>query len=635
MLVASVAPGGERANARHPSRAPASSDRLVLSVTAAPWRLPVPMSAVATVAQGSGVLIAGGLDATGRSSSGVVRLDVARGRVTPAGGLVEAVHDAAGAMVGGAPVLFGGGSSASSAVVQSMAPSGDPQLLGQLPSKRSDLTAVAVGRRAFLVGGYDGSALSPDVLSTGDGTSFSTVARLPNPVRYPAVAAVGETIYAFGGESAAGGESDVIQAIDTRTGSARAVGHLPTPLAHSAAVRLGGQVYLAGGRSHGAATDSVWSYDPRSGSVSSAGRLPQAVSDAGVATVGDAAYLVGGRGDATPVDSVVVLRPQRVPGPSPGAAAARTPAPAGRPFVGRLLIADRGNNRILLVDAAKRVLWRYPAPGRPAPPGGFYFPDDAFFANHGTAILSNEEDNHTIVQIGFPDGRLQWSYGHARQPGSSSGYLNQPDDAYLLKDRRIAVADAKNCRILVIDRAHGSTSQIGTTGRCVHDPPRSLGYPNGDTPLSDGNLLVSEIFGSYVDELTLDGRLVWSVHLPIAYPSDPQQLGPDLYLVADYHRPGGIYEFTREGRIVWSYHPSSGAAMLDHPSLAERLPNGLIAVNDDYRHRVALIDPASQKIVWQYGHDDVPGTGPNALNTPDGFDLLDPANNTPTHPETG
>ena len=33
--------------------------------------------------------------------------------------------------------------------------------------------------------------------------------------------------------------------------------------------------------------------------------------------------------------------------------------------------------------------------------------------------------------------------------------------------------------------------------------------------------------------------------------------------------------------------------MLDHPSLAERLPNGLIGVNDDYRHRVLLIDPVT------------------------------------------
>jgi hypothetical protein len=165
--------------------------------------------------------------------------------------------------------------------------------------------------------------------------------------------------------------------------------------------------------------------------------------------------------------------------------------------------------------------------------------------------------------------------------------------------------------------------------------PSDVAYPNGDTPLNDGNLLVSEINGSYVDEVTTAGQVVWTVKLPIAYPSDPQQIGPDLYLVADYSRPGGLYEFTREGQIVWSYQFSSGEQMLDHPSLAELLPSGLVGVNDDYRHRVVFIDPASKQIVWQYGQTDIAGTGPGQLNTPDGFDLLAPDGSTPTHPQTG
>jgi hypothetical protein len=75
--------------------------------------------------------------------------------------------------------------------------------------------------------------------------------------------------------------------------------------------------------------------------------------------------------------------------------------------------------------------------------------------------------------------------------------------------------------------------------------------------------------------------------------------------------------------------------MLDHPSLAEQLPNGLIAANDDYRDRVVLIDPKTKRIVWQYGRTDHPGTGHNRLNTPDGLDFLDSSGNTPTHPYTG
>lgn len=125
------------------------------------------------------------------------------------------------------------------------------------------------------------------------------------------------------------------------------------------------------------------------------------------------------------------------------------------------------------------------------------------------------------------------------------------------------------------------------------------------------------------------------MQLPIAYPSDPQPLGPDRYLVADYASPGGIYEFNRAGKILWSYHPPSGPGMLNHPSLAEPLPGGLIAANDDFRDRVVIIDPQTKKVVWQYGHTDSPGRGPDYLHIPDGFDLLAPNGTTPTHPFTG
>jgi outer membrane protein assembly factor BamB len=300
-----------------------------------------------------------------------------------------------------------------------------------------------------------------------------------------------------------------------------------------------------------------------------------------------------------------------------------------------MLIADRGNDRLLFVNAAKQILWTYPSRSAPAPPTGFYFPDDAFFIHHGTGIISNQEGNDTVVEIAFPSGTPLWSYGVPRVAKAAPGYLHEPDDAYLLRDGDVVVADANNCRVVIISPSGRQIGQIGQPGSCVHAPPKSLGYPNGDTPLQDGNLLISEVNGSWISEYTLTGKLVWTVHLPLTYPSDPQQIGPDRYLVADYAKPGGIFEFNRQGRILWAYDPKSGTAALNHPSLAEQLPGGFIAANDDYRDRVVIIDPRTNRIVWQYGHTDRRGTRPGYLYIPDGFDLLAPDGSTPTHPYTG
>ena len=296
-----------------------------------------------------------------------------------------------------------------------------------------------------------------------------------------------------------------------------------------------------------------------------------------------------------------------------------TLAPPG-PIPGYLLIADRGNNRMLLVDSAGRVFWRYPGSSPTAMP--FRFDDDTFFGPSFDRIISNQEDQHTIQIVSFPGGRVLWRYGHPNQRGSAPGYLNTPDDAYLLPSGLVSVADAYNCRVLFIDKAHRIVRHYGTAGDCRHDPPTALGAINGATPLADGGVLVSEINGSWVDDIGPTGKLRWTVQAPVSYPSDPQLLAPGRILLADYAHPGHALIMTRSGRVVWRYGPSSGPGELDHPSLALRIAPGLVAINDDYRDRVVVVDIHTNRIVWQYGRTDQPGRAAGLLNTPDGLALL-------------
>ena len=630
------------------------------------WPLGAPLSRETVEANGQGLTVLGGITAAQASIGTVSTIAPSTGTISPAGALADPVHDAGSAVLGHTTFVFGGGSPNTFATVQSIAsPSipptagGSGSVVGRLPQPRSDLSVVTTpsttggrsSRTAYIVGGYDGTNYLPGVLATTDGSHFTSVASLRVPVRYAAAVAVGGLIYTFGGETASSGSSTTatsdIQMIDPGTGSDSIVGHLPQALYGASAFLIDGTVYIAGGQSPGGGPTltQITAFVPSTRHLLHAGLLPQAVAFAGSTTVGSGraaiGYLVGGEvttqsgNDQAGVASgtlstVISLRPSRYGGPAGTLA-------SGAPYAGTLLIADRGNDRLVALDTARNTIWQYPSATMPPPPGGFYFPDDAFFFKGGTGIISNQEDNHTIVEISYPAGRILWQYGHPGSPSSSPGYLNQPDDAYLLKSGAVTVADASNNRILFISPQGQVTGQIGN-GADVHNPPTSIAYPNGDTPLTNGNVLVSEINGSWVDEYTPAGALVWTVHMTsVNYPSDPQQLGPNLYLMTDYNPPaeGRILEFTRQGQVGWLYDARSGEAALKKPSLAERLPNGLIMVNDDYRNRVVAIDPTTDSIVWQYGLTDVSGTATGLLSIPDGFDNLLANGSTPTHPQTG
>jgi hypothetical protein len=331
---------------------------------------------------------------------------------------------------------------------------------------------------------------------------------------------------------------------------------------------------------------------------------------AAVALVGALVHRSGG-GTAAPTTTTTAK-----PKPDPNRVVTlRGPLPGG------LLIADRGNDRILLVDPARKTLWSFPTAQDRRLGRHLVFDDDTFVEPGGKALVTNEEDNHDILSIDIKTHAVTNLYGHPGVSGTGPGYLHTPDDAYVLPDGTMTVADAYNCRILFI-RNHRIVRQIGRTGVCVHDPPRTLGSVNGDTPLPDGGVLVSEINGSWIDYFTSTGKLRLSLHAPVSYPSDPQPLPGGRILLADYTKPGAAVILDRHGNVLWRYGPASGWGALDHPSLAIMLPNGDVAVNDDYDHRVVIIDPKQHRIVWQYGHRDRPGRTPGFLNTPDGMDYV-------------
>jgi hypothetical protein len=676
------------------SRAPAASPSpaLALQVTPAPYQLPTGISREVVLTSGRNLLLAGGLTPQGTSTDAVTLLDPVTGQTTGAGLLASPTHDAGGAVIGGQSFVFGGGEQASVAAVQAIALRSRATVTGQLPLPRSDLSAVTVGATAYLLGGYDGTAYSTAVLATSDGRRFRTVARLPVPVRYAAVAALGNQIWVFGGQTPAG-ITNIIQRISLASGKAVVAGHLPQPMTGGSGFTLGGQIFVAGGQVAPGAGSAVTAgpsatlvtsnvvlgYDPAHAAVRAAGQLPVPVANAGIAVVGGTAFLIGGDNGHRAVPTVTQLRlvplTSALPsggtgtagagaaagGGSPGTAstavgtAAAGPAVAGDPFPvsapwlapahggghlmagsdpsalpGDILIADDWNNRLLIMDPQGRVRWQFPRPGDLARGQAFHLPDDAFFSPNGADVIATEEEYSVVSVIDIATHKIVYRYGTPGVPGNAPNYVANPDDAMLLPGGSLLAADIENCRILLIaPPAHHPYRIIGTTSSCGHNPPYTFGSPNGVFPTTDGRYLVTEINGDWADEMNLAGHVYWSTHPPgVAYPSDTNEVYPGRYLTADYSSAGQVVEFDSRGHLLWRF------GGLNHPSLALPLPNGDILVNDDYNHRVIVIDPTTNRIVWQYGHTGVPGTAPGYLNDPDGVDVTPPASMLITHAGT-
>ena len=315
-----------------------------------------------------------------------------------------------------------------------------------------------------------------------------------------------------------------------------------------------------------------------------------------------------------------------------GAAGAKpSPTPAQRlgfpplkpgPVPGYLMIADRNNNRIIIVSpATRKIVWQFPRPGDIRPGQSFHDPDDAFFTPDYMSISTNEEYNQQIGEIDIQTHRLVWTFGHAGVRGSAFGYLSNPDDAYLLPNGLFMVADIQNCRVLFISRAHKVVREIGHAGQLRPQPAAGALVAErrdaaaGRRRARDGDRRL--------------GRPDLAERPPLYTVRTPTTLSVGRAAASEREHPRRRLQHAgprrrdhaaREGSSGRSRRPATWS--LDRPSLAVRWPNGMIAITDDWHHRVLVVDPKTKQVVWSYGHLNQPGSAPGYLNKPDGLDLL-------------
>jgi len=250
--------------------------------------------------------VSGGLSSAGVSTPTVFVFVPGRATRT-ATGLPGPVHDAAATEVAGRLLLFGGGPFEGSNRIVAVAP-GTPHVIGSLPHALSDLSAVTIGDRAYVVGGWNGTVTNAAIYAATASGRVARAGQLPLGVRYPAAVALDGRLIVAGGETTSGRPTRRAWSFDPASGKVTRLPDLPAATDHGMAAALAGRVYLIGGLRDGSFTPAILSWAPGETRWHPAGRLPWAIADAGAVAFDGGIAVIGGRDSAGTLASVIVLR---------------------------------------------------------------------------------------------------------------------------------------------------------------------------------------------------------------------------------------------------------------------------------------------------------------------------------------
>jgi len=536
----------------------------VQDATSAPWR--------------GGAILAGGLTAADVSTSAVELVD-ARGNVIP---LPQALHDSTAASLGKAVYLFGGGDGVAQldAIVR-VAPGSHP-IVARLPAPSSDQSGAPVGRAEYVVGGYTGTEWLDTIVRWEPGHVAQVVGRLPTPLRYAAVAAVGGKVVIAGGSKPDGTASAAVLVFDPATRRVTRIASLAAPTTHAAAAALGRYVYVIGGRGAvlGTLTAAVEAIDPVRRKVIRAGTLQAARSDLAAVGLPGKILLVGGREASGTVATVSQLAPSRrhtsaVPklANSKNVYGADTPTNltgAARDALSRIYVPNSMSNTVDVIDPATYKIVGHFAVGG--------LPQHVVPAYDLAHLYVTNDVGNSLTEIDPKTAKPMRTLAVA-----------DPYNMYFTPDGRYAIVVAERNQRLDFRDAHSFA--------LVHTLPTPCrGVDHMDFTADGTNALVScEFSGELLVVDVAHERVLTTVHVDggRGMPQDVK-LSPDgrVFYVADMMAGGVWIVGARSFRVIGLVHTGAGAHGL-YPSRDARY----LFVSNRQGHSVSVISFATRRVV--------------------------------------
>jgi DNA-binding beta-propeller fold protein YncE len=259
-----------------------------------------------------------------------------------------------------------------------------------------------------------------------------------------------------------------------------------------------------------------------------------------------------------------------------------------------LLVAE-SDDRIVSISPRGQVVWGE----RQADPGA------VFVSRTGRTETIAEPAASVVVLRRIDSGAVALVYGRRGLR------LSHPQTAVEDRAGEVVIADSGNCRVVFATQSSARATRVIDS---AHGCPQSVLAGDGALVVTLRNPAgIAILAGTRLRRIPLRG---------LRAPSDAVAFGAGEVVVAQRTNPGRVLEIDRTGAIRWSYGPRSGPGRLDRPALASVLPDGDVLVVDTGNDRVLVIDPRSERIVWQYGHEGAGVSRPGFLDHPTSATLV-------------
>lgn len=299
---------------------------------------------------------------------------------------------------------------------------------------------------------------------------------------------------------------------------------------------------------------------------------------------------------------------------------------------GDLLIADQFNNRVIEVKKSGQIVWQFGHGPTDSSPNSIIDTNDAqrvgaLTLMAGTGIPPNVDsffpggvvDNRVLLVNRA--GTVVWRYGQFGVTGAGPNQLNTPVQNTALPNGDVLITDQGNERVIEV-----RPSETGVGGKIVWQygdgtigsGNDQLSNPNSAELLANGHVLIADennnraievkktgsMGGTIVD--TFSGKIHGLALSGVAFAS---RLANGDTLLTDSNN-NRIVEVNRDHEFVWQYvtntQPGSNANPL--PTRAVRLDNGHTLISDQFNDRVIEVSPRSV-IVRQFGTLNMSGYG--------------------------